>query len=329
MNNLDMMRKRLGWQGGIHQEDRMIKDKWRTFQRTLLYSYQACTVGMVQKYDTVLPASTSFEARDSDPPRFFRALINPDKVKQEYDDKVLSIDYDTGFEPGDVFQWMKTDTHWIIYTQEITEDAYFRGEIRRCRHIIKFKDDDGNVWSTWAAIRGPIETQIDSIQKNQERIDEPNLSLNILMPLNEITRQAFERYKEFIFNGRCWRVKAHDTVSMKNVIEVNAEEYYINRDMDDVENEVVDGLVIQPVDPSPESGIEGLTFIKPKIPSTYSVDVDGGLWQVLNNAPVTVTRIDSKTVSITWDKMISGQFVLCWVKDTDMREKTIVVESLY
>lgn len=329
MNNLDMMRKRLGWQGGTHQEDRMIKDKWRTFQRTLLYSYQACTVMMIQKYNTVLPAETKSEALDSESPQCFRALINPDKLKQEYDDKVLSIDYDTGFEPGDIFQWAKTDTHWIIYTQQLTEDAYFRGEIRRCRHIIKFKDDDGNVWCTWAAIRGPIETQIDSIQKNQERVDEPNLSLNILMPQNPITKQAFERYKEFIFNGRCWRVKAHDMVSMKNVIEVNAEEYYLNKETDDLENEIVDGLIIEPVDPTPDSGIDGLTFIKPRIPSIYSVDAEDGAWKVSDNAPVTITPIDEKTISITWDKMISGQFTLYWLKNTDTKEKTIVVESLY
>ena len=53
-----------------------------------------------------------------------RALINPDKVKQDYDDKMVSIDYEHGYEPGDVFEWKKTNTYWLIYTQEITEDAY-------------------------------------------------------------------------------------------------------------------------------------------------------------------------------------------------------------
>jgi len=35
MTNLELMRKRLEWQGGIRQEDRMIKDKWRTLQKAL------------------------------------------------------------------------------------------------------------------------------------------------------------------------------------------------------------------------------------------------------------------------------------------------------
>jgi hypothetical protein len=30
MDNLDMMKKRFEFQGGIHQEDRMIKDKYKT-----------------------------------------------------------------------------------------------------------------------------------------------------------------------------------------------------------------------------------------------------------------------------------------------------------
>jgi hypothetical protein len=43
MNNLELMRKRLEWQGGVAQENRMIKDKYNTFLKTLKYSYQACT----------------------------------------------------------------------------------------------------------------------------------------------------------------------------------------------------------------------------------------------------------------------------------------------
>ena len=81
-----MMRKRREFQGGIHQEDRMIKDKFRTFERALLYSYQAATVSLVQKHDSPLPLEIE------DIGRAPRALINPDKVKQDYDDKILSID---------------------------------------------------------------------------------------------------------------------------------------------------------------------------------------------------------------------------------------------
>lgn len=324
------MRMRLEWQGGIHQEDRMIKDKWRTFQRALKYSYQACTIQKVQAYNETLP----YDWQNSSIPDnidypFDRALINPDKVKQDYDDKIISINHELGYEPGDVFEWKKTDTYWIIYLQEITEDAYFRGEIRRCRYRINFKDEEGNWISTWAAIRGPVETQINSIQKNQERIDEPNLSLNILMPRNDKTLQAFERYKKFIFADRAWRVEALDSISMKNIIEVNAEEYYINEETDDVENEIAGGLVIEPINPTPDSGIHGETFIKPKISAVYEVDEPNGEWKVLEKVPVTVCPSGNKSVTVIWNKVVSGQFTLQWVKGNSILEKTIVVESLY
>lgn len=310
----------------------MIKEKWRTLMHALKYSYQACTVQKVQPYNEVLPYDWASEnLRECGLPQypFDRALINPDKVKQDYDDKIISIDYSSGYEPGDVFEWKKTGTYWLIYLQQITEDAYFRGEIRRCRYRIKFKDEDGNWVSTWAAIRGPVETQINSIQKNQQRIDEPNLSLNILMPRNEKTLHAFDRYSEFMLNGKMWRVEAPDDISMKNIIEVNAEEYYINSEIDDVENEIAKGLVIEPIDPTPESEIEGNTFIKPKIAETYTVEEPDGKWSVLENAPVTLCPSGDTSVTVTWNKVVSGQFTLLWTKDDKSLEKTVVVESLY
>lgn len=324
MNNLDMMRKRLEYQGGVAQEDRMIKGKYKTFLKTLKYSYQGCDVRKAQPYSGCIE-----DVKEGEEPTY-RALINPDKIKQDYDDKILSIDYKTGFEPGDVFEWVNTGSYWIIYLKELTEDAYFRGEIRRCRYTIKFRDEEGNIFSTWAAIRGPVETQIDSIQKNQVRIDRPNLSLNILLPKNEKTLKAFERYDEFLFAGRCWRVEAPDSISMTNVIEIAAEEYFIDRDTDDREQEIKNGLVIAPVDPSPNTEIIGETFIKPKIAEIYTSPEQGGCWCfVEEGVPVTVTPISNKSASVVWNKTTSGQFTLKWCKGNRVTTKTIVVESLF
>ena len=324
MNNLELMRKRLQHHGGIKQEDRMIKDKWRAFHHALVFSYQGADVSLVQKYN-------SCEMLDNQ--NIYRALINPNKTKQDYDDKILSIDYNTAFGPGDVFKWEGTNSHWLIYLQALTEDAYFRGDIRRCKYIIKFKNKNGEIKQTWAAIRGPVETQIESIQKNQVRVDRPNLSLNILMPLNEDTLYAFDRYSKFLFAGKAWRVQAPDTISIKNVLEINAEEYYIDRDEDDVDDEVADGLIIEPIDPNPDEDsvkIEGLTFIKPKITEIYKAPEIGGEWKILeDNCPVCLKVSNDPFVQITWNKTISGQFTLQWSKENTTLTKIIVVESLF
>lgn len=324
INTLELMRKRLQHHGGIKQEDRMIKDKWRAFHQAQVFSYQGCDVSLVQKYDSC------DQLKDQ---KQYRALINPDKTKQDYDDKILSIDYNTTFGPGDVFKWIGTDSHWLIYLQALTEDAYFRGEIRRCKYIIKFKDKEGNVKQTWAAIRGPVETAIDSIQKNQVRVDRPNLSLNILMPLNEDTLYAFDRYSRFLFAGKAWRVQAPDSISIKNVLEISAEEYYIDREEDDIDEEVADGLIIEPIDPNPETDlpqIEGLTFIKPKITEIYKAPELGGNWKIIeSDFPVCLKVSNDPFVSVTWNKSISGQFTLQWSKGDTTLTKIIVVESLF
>ena len=342
MNNFEMMRRRLEVQGGIHQEERMIKDKYRSFQRALKYSYQAASVSMVQRWNECISATPAAEAKGEQIEPIedaIRVLINPDRVKQDYDDKIISIGYEHGWGPGDVFKWRGNDTCWIIYLEELTEDAYFRGAIRRCKYRIKFKDQEGSWQSTWAAIRGPVETQIDSIQKNQVRIDRPNLSLNILLPRNPQTLYAFERYKEFLFAGRSWQVKAPDSISMRNIIEVAAEEYYIDKATDDVENEMKNGLVVEPFDPTPGiiSGIYGNAFIKPTIEEIYNVEEDGGTWgikapQGINCLPiVSATSRDGKRFKVKWKgaNSFAPGFEITWDKENKHLVKKVVVESLF
>lgn len=321
MNNLELMRKRLEFQGGIKQEDRMIQEKYRTLKKAFLYSYQGCDVTLAQPRDYKLQENENLVGIFPQ----YRALINPDKLKQDYDTKVLSIDYAKGYKTGDIFYWVGTQSYWIIYLEELTEDGYFRGDIRRCRYQIKYRDDDGNILATWAAIRGPVETQIDSIQKNQVRVDRPNLSLNILIPQNEYTLKAFDRYSEFIFAGRCWRVEAPDIISMDGIIEVNAEEYFIDRDTD---KNVKNDLVIEPVNPTPESKIIGETFIKPKIEEIYEAPEQGGKWCLCENSPARIISYTNTKVKVIWDKMTSGQFKLRWSKGDKTDIKVIVVESL-
>lgn len=333
MNNLELMRKRLEYQGGIAQDKRMINDKYRTFLGALNYSYQACDVELAQARDVSLRVvdDNSIVPIVSEQ---WRALINPDKLKQDYDDKILSIDYNAGYKPGDVFSWKLEygpTTQWLIYLQAVTEDAYFKGEIRRCRHIIKFRDmTDGKVYATYAAIRGPVETKIESIQKNDIRIDTPNLSLNILIPRNEQTLRLFKRYSEFMFDGKCWRVQAPDSISMEGVIELNAEEYYKDRDTDT--DEVKDGKIeFEPIPDIATTDIQGNSFIKPKIKETYTITRDAvGQWSSDSPAAcITANADDPNQIALVWNKATSGKFILQWQSDVETVKREIVVESLF
>jgi len=52
---------------------------------------------------------------------------------------------------------------------------------------------------------------------------------------------------------------------MDGILEVAAEEYYYNKEEDDLENQISKGLVVEPVDPTPRTPIQGEWSIKPMI----------------------------------------------------------------
>ena len=311
-NSLNLMRSRLEVRGGAFQQDRMIKDKRETLDRIVLYSYQGAKV---QKLN-----STTIE----------RALINPNTVKQDYDDKIISIGYEYEYKPGTIFEWVQTGTKWLIYLQDLTELAYFKGDIRKCSYEIKWKDGE-NEFSTFAAATGPSEDSIDTINKDSASIDLPNHSLKLMLPANEEVLKYFKRYSKFYIQPLkkgdspvCWRVEATDTISMPGILEITAYEYYINKQTDNVEEGIVNAYVEKIPEPQ-SNNILGDIFIKPKKFYTYKyIGEEDSKWFYDSQLPIE-THINNKEITIKWKTSYTGQFVLKYGTE----EKTIVVESLF
>ena len=308
--------KRLFQHGGNLQQERMIRDKRRSLNSALKFSYQGADVVRV----------------DAENKKSVRALINPNKLKQDYDDKIISIGYEYNFKCGDVFKWVGTDTYWLIYLQDLTELAYFRGDIRKCSYQIAWEDEDG-IHTTYAAIRGPVETKINFIQKSGISVDTPNHSLNILMPKNEYTINYFKRYNKFYLQGNdiCWRVEATDSISTPGILEVTAVEYYANEEEDNIDIGLVGSLIEPPEDPNTSSNkfnIIGDTFIK--INKTYFYEFNGNAiktWEIDTKYPIDliVDKDNPRKISLKWIGSYSGQFELKYGDYV----KTIVVESLF
>ena len=317
LEGINEMALRLRAAGGHSQQERMIHDKREALNRAVHFSYQAVQV-LREDAESRIPV---------------RALINPNKLKQDYDDKVVSVGYEYNFQPGDVFEWLGTGTHWLIYLQDLTELAYFRGDIRKCSYQIKWENEDGAVQSTWIALRGPVETKINFIQKGGISVDVPNHSLNILMPKTEETLKYFKRYSKFyvtntddVTSAICWRVEATDTLSMPGVLEINAVEYYSNTIEDDIKTGIVGGLVVSPEVPDESKNfIFGETFIKPKKSYEFIYrGTDKAEWHIDCKYPVEYT-VEGNKITLTWMQTYSGQFELHY---GDIH-KTIVVESLF
>lgn len=320
LSNLDKMREELNARGGDPQQLRMIQDKRRTLDRAVWYSYQGA---FIEKLDGSHPK--------------VKGLINPNKLKQDYDDKIISIGFEYDFHCGDVFEWINTNTHWLIYLQDLTELAYFRGDIRRCNYTIEWEDETGR-HKTYCAVRGPVETKINYIQKHGISVDTPNHSINILMPKNDYTLKYFKRYTRFYLQDGtdehkvCWRVEAVDWISMPGILEINGVEYYANEIEDDIDVGIVGAKIESVQDPNENSEnnlIKGKIFIKPKTDIEYEFlgEIEDK-WEIIgNNIPV-IAKIDnqnSKKIILQWTKSYSGQFEL---KYGDY-SKTIVVESLF
>lgn len=313
MNNLKNMKARLKYRGGAAQQERMIQDKRKTLDKAVLYSYQGA--------DVRIPNTN----------QSFKALINPNKNKPDYDDKIISIGFESGFIPGTVFEWERTETKWLIYLQDLTELAYFKGDIRKCSYEITWEDPDTEqLHITYAAVRGPVETKINFIQKNGISVDIPNHSLNIMLPKTEDTVQYFKRYSKFYLRELldtdsmiCWRVEAFDSISTPGILEITAVEYYANEFEDDIEKGVAGGLISKPI--TIENAIKGDGFISPKLAYTFTYEgSEEAEWVYDKTLPIEA-KIDNKIITITWTKGYSGQFDLSYGNTT----RAIVVQSLF
>ena len=339
VENSELMAHHLVARGGFPQQERMVKDKRKSLDRATLYSYQACRIKKVQDKN-LEPIDFSLF-----PP--VRALINPDKNKFDYDNKILSVGFEHGFQVGDVFEWERTNSYWLITLQDLDEIAYFRGEIRRCDYQINWLDEEGKEWSSYASVRGPVETKINFIQKHGISVDEPNHSLHVYMPRNEQTMKQFRRYSKFYLKDAdnpddqiCWRVEAFDGISTKGILEFTAVEYYANETEDDIDNGLVKAFVTRNIEPEINKKLDiiGDTFIKPKMTYTYFVDTkENGQWHLDGpKVPVSlepfVDERGAHGVRVKWNSSYSGQFTL-WFGNEEGHyknySKTIVVESLF
>lgn len=313
MNSLDLMQARLHIRGGEVQQDRMIKDKRKTLDKVVWYSYQGADV------------------RKLDSETVERALINPNRVKQDYDDKTISIGYEYRYKPGTIFEWVRTGTKWLIYLQDLTELAYFKGDIRKCSYQITWKDEKDNKCITYAAVTGPSEKKIDNTNSEGINFDVPNHSLTMMLPATKEVLSYFKRYSKFYIQPLkegdspvCWRVEATDTISMPGILEVTAYEYYINEQADNVEEGIVDAWGQEMPQPQDET-IEGDIFIKPKKSYTYKYTGEENAEWIFDSRLPIEAHIDDKEITIKWTTTYTGQFVLQY----GTQEKTIVVESLF
>ena len=277
--SLELLNKRLKYQGG-NQEQRFINDKLHGLKKALLYSYQAATAILSDG-------------------KQFRCLINPDKNKPAYDNKIISIPYkdiclnaprmgrktsqgqvDIKIKPGDVFIWKETNTHWLVYLEYIEEDAYFRSEIRRCDQQIKVGDE-----SYWVYIRGPVETAIEWAQKAGVEWNSLNYSLVMYITADKNTNEYFERFKTVkVLDPRydtekTWQVVGVDPYYGDGILQVFLDEYFENSIADAVAAEKLAQTSNENLIDKTAAYIDGPKEVQQYSKAYYEINnAEGGHW---------------------------------------------------
>ena len=300
MSERDNLAIRLSYLGGKKADDRMALDKLKTLKKALLYSYQAETVILEDG-------------------REFRCLINPDKLKNDYDNKIISIPYydiclnkekqnlptwqaeeEVGLKVGNVFEWKETGSRWIVYLQYLEESAYFRAEIRKCTGVLTLEDKEYPAY-----IRGPVETTIRWSQKSDITWNDLNYSKIAYIKEDEFTREI-QRLDVVKVDGQNYQVQAvnKDTAS-DGIMIIQLKEYFTNKIEEEIKEEDMPELII--------SEIQGPQIVYPYDIKTYTINDSGGSWSLSNKkARISVSNDTSATIEIITGK--AGEIDLIYTK---------------
>ena len=248
---------------GGNQLDRINKQKLRSFQAALKNDYQTRYI------------KTNSHAA-------WPCLINKNSLKSDYDKEYISVEYAAGLEAGDTFECLDDGSHWMIYLPIITETAYLRSEIIRCRYTLNV---DGEKY--WVYFQGPTETDLRWFIKNQINVNELNLSGTIYIKNDEKTKKFFKRFTHLKLDGHVWEVQVTDAISVPGILELEIQEYY--------DNSIAELPEIKLDQETPLNVIKGQTVVKQDSIIGYMIDsaaYDPNIeWEVRDNSRVKIEEI--------------------------------------
>ena len=296
---------------GTNTKSRMETDKLRSLKAALKNSYQRQTAVL----------------QDG---REFFCLINPDKLKNDYDDKIISIPFEDiclnaprigktsqgivpiGMKAGDTFVWKEDNSHWIVSLQRKQEMAYFKASIRQCDYDVEL--DNGSKY--WVYFKGPTQQGIEWKNKSNIVWNGLNYTAMITVTKNEETDKFFHRFAKIKVCGLPWEVAAIDSLSTEGIIDV-----YLNEDFTNSIQDAVDeaNKNKEPVLPIPEDvpKIEGDLKIYPYDVKTYKIkNAYDGSWYIDSNK-IKIVAQDSEQITIDVRTGKSHIFTIVYKRDNE------------
>lgn len=242
-----------------------------------------------------------------------QCLINTNNLKTDYDKKYVSVDFKYGLQPGDTFTCLDDNTSWMIYLPVLTEIAYLRAEIIRCRYKLTINDTD-----YWIYFQGPTETSVRWNLKDNINWNDLNLSGTLYIKRTDETLDYFNRFKKIKLAGHTWQVKIVDSITVPGIIELEVQEYF-----DSITEDIVE---VVEVDTNYE--IIGNTKVYPYDCETYSIDVLGGTFKVSNESLAKILTQSDGQCTIEIISSRKGSFVLQYISNDEVYELPITILSL-
>ena len=209
--NLDLYRKRQVAYGGSSSIDKLDYRNKQLFNRALQESFNAEEVVLNNKD--------------------WRALILEDKLTLELDQKWIGMPLESNLKPGDVIHVKRNDVRWIMVQTDLSERSFCRCVGKRCVTEITWRDEDDNVHSSWAALRGPTETSIKTEARKHILFDQGNEKVALWLPDTPETKNL-RRYKHIMVKGETWEIASVDYLTTPGILELNLVEAQDNRDLD-------------------------------------------------------------------------------------------------
>lgn len=307
MSGYELLKTRMKYYG-ITPQKRMDNDKNLSLKNALLSSYQS----------EVIEISNG---------GLFRALINPDKLTEDINSKILSIPYrdvclnysarqdkytiikerieTIDIKEGDVILQKRTNTHWLIFLQYLEESAYFRSQILKCTHGLLINDN-----YYYIHFRTKPLSEAQWLEKSNIYWNKLNNSALFYITYNEETKDFFKRFKKIKIDDNTWEVQSAMPINNNKVLMVLIKEYFNNSIEEAMVNDmpVFDDL-IDPTAPC----IIGESVISPYDIKEYEIMniEEGGKWLISNNKAI-IKEVKKTSVIIEIITGKSGNFDLIY-----------------
>lgn len=266
-----------------------------------------------------------------------RCIVKNLKDNWQQDTKYISGMLGKGFETGNTVTWKRLGVKWLLVWQDFNYKDYYRGEMYRANHLIRWINDKGQVCEQWASVRGPVETKAkyDNVSGNYMG-GRQNDTLDLWIGVSENTKQLY-RYELVKIGNRTWRIQVIDDISNPKVLRMSLIENFNNPDTDDVILGIPEGEIIFPEETIPsieEYKILGPTTVKEGLPITLkSYDAKGELvlgdWKAVRNGIIIAQATNQSQLTFKGNKIKETTFVQFYIDGELKVEVSIDTVSLF